>query len=117
ARIELGRDRAGRPDLLDHLVAAAALDDPLDAGRRVAGQEHEAPRPGADLLVLAHRQRDPLCAARVAALAEKLLHDRIVLACDLPDALVDLAEERLVLRKPLVGRRHRKTSFTLREPA
>src|SRR5215207_3075987 len=89
-------DFAGVPDLLDDVVALP-LDDSLEVGHLVPGLDHEAPRIGADLLVLLHGELHQLDAIGIAAFAEETgvrrLEHRLG---DLLDPLVHLAEEALV---------------------
>jgi hypothetical protein len=100
----------GLAGLLDHPVATAHVDHVLDRGVDVCGRgrDDESLAGGAHRLVFGDRQRDPLRAALVVALADEIPSPRAMLAVverslgELLDPFVDATEERLILPLPPV---------------
>ena len=92
--------------LLDDRVAAAIvhhLGRTLRSAHVPRGVQ-EVPRVPPDLLVLVHREHEQLPAVLVRALAdERNLLEHLVLRGGFLDALVGLAEERVVPSDPLLG--------------
>jgi hypothetical protein len=81
------------------LVSIVVDDDVLDLGNHVTRQDCEQYRVGADLFVLARREREYHRAIGLPAFANELDRVEPRASADLLDALIDLAEERLVARK------------------
>jgi predicted PurR-regulated permease PerM len=97
--------RLGRGDLVDDDVLVRPLDGAFELGRLVSGPHEEAVVLGADAFVDIEGHAYALAAAAsLAAFAEEVegpvWRPGLGLLAELRDALVDLAEERLVLRLP-----------------
>src|SRR5215212_5570934 len=89
-------------DLLDDQELGAALDDPLDLGHLVSGDDDEPVALGDDPLVLRRRELDLSEAHAAAAFAMKgLPPGGAVLLGAILDPLVDPPEDLLVARSPL----------------
>jgi len=96
-RIEPADDSRGDAvDLVDDGVTLSPPDDLLDLGEHVPALDEEAGRALPDSLVFLQRHLDPVRAAVVAALAEKLRFFRLESFGSLGDPFVDGAEECLV---------------------
>src|SRR5829696_5147173 len=94
-RVELLHDPCRFPELLDNDVALVLVDDPLELRVVVSELDREADGRASDRLVLGDRELDRLDTVGIGALAEELGMRRVV--GQLLDALVDLADEGLVL--------------------
>jgi hypothetical protein len=92
-------DLAGIVGLLDNEVAGSLLHHRLDFVALVIGENHEAPRMGADALVFVNRKLDELVATQGRTFATEADHG-ISFAGPLSprDRLVDFAKSRLVGR-------------------
>jgi hypothetical protein len=100
----LARDRLLARQLPHRLESLVRFDDPLDLRNEVAGRDGEEDGVGPHPLVLGRRQRDPLDAVVVTALAEELNKLGAGLLAQVADPLVDVAEERLVSGDPIGSR-------------
>ena len=111
--VVLDRDLGRLVDLLDDEVALPARDDAGDLGVLVTGNDDEAPRIAADLLVGRAGQLDPLQAVQVPALAHETDAEGVALVAEIEvlrhvlDPLVELPEQRLVPSDALLARGHR----------
>src|SRR4051794_13672528 len=102
ARVEVRDEPRGVLELLHDLVAVPCIDDPLDLGGGMRREDEEARGIGPDPLVLVDVDAEPRRARVVRALADHLQLLPVRLAehgGEIPDALVDLAEERLIRRE------------------
>ena len=100
-RVLLIEGRSGLADLLDDGVRLVLLDEPLDTGVIVTGDDDEAVAPLEDPAVLIRSKFNGLEARDAVALAVEAHRrgDPVPLAA-LLDLLVDAAERLLVLRCP-----------------
>jgi hypothetical protein len=101
---ELDCDLRARAQLPDDDPMVGTVNDLLDLRLLVSGGEHELGWIATDPLVLAVRDRQPISARGIEALADILAHFVVCteVSIYLFDVLVDHAEERLVSGGPLL---------------
>lgn len=107
--VQLDRDVACEPVLLDQDVILRGLDHVLDLLEDVALHDDEAGRVVPNMRVLGKTETYAFQARDIRALAEELVHMRVVTVArsKIVDPLVDLAEQILVPREPrLLGFLH-----------
>lgn len=97
-------DLAGLASLLDDQVVAVHLDDAFDLGFLVAGKNKEKSRLLTYSLVRLEANAEPVCAARVGALAEedRFSRRRAMALLESRDVFVHFAEEGFVASSPLL---------------
>ena len=100
--VQLDRDVAGDAVLLDQDVILRGLDHVLDLLEDVTFHDDEACRVVSNVRVLGESETDAFKARDIGALAEELVHVRVVAVVrgKIVDPLVDLAEQVLIPGQP-----------------